>query len=131
MIVEALVANESIDSSELAYVLFPQNIHPKRALSRLCNDLTNQVHKNIKEDQIKRLAVYLGVNISELFGDVSKWSTFQRQNAISFKKGDKFIMIDLKSNTGYVFKSNQAPVFFRLGLDNELLKAIHQIETKF
>ena len=131
MIVKSLVANPNIDHSELAYVLFPNNLHPKKALSRLCNENTNHQNRKIKEDQIKRLAVYLGVSVSELFSDNGKWENFKRENSISFTKGDTLILIDLKSSAGYVFKPDRHPIHFRLGMDNALLEAINQIETKF
>ncbi len=131
MVVKSLVANPHIDSNELAFILFPQNLHPRKALSRLCNESASQANRRIKEDQIKRLAVYLGVSMGELFSDACDWVNFHREKAISFTKGDKLIMIELNSNTGYVFKLAEPPIFFRLGIDNALIEAIHQIETKF
>lgn len=129
MVVKSLVSNPDIDSSELAYVLFPSNLHPRKALSRLCDRGATSANRKIKEDQIKRLAAYLGVSMVELFSR-NQWENFQRTKSISFKIGDKLIILNLILSNGYLFSGREEPKPFTLTSDNPLIEAINEIETK-
>ena len=129
MVVESLVANPVIDTNELAFVLFPTHIHPKRALSRLCNANSNASTRKIDEDQIKRLAVYLGVSVTDLFNGLHNWELFKKDNSIAFWKGDNFIMIELSYNTGYLFRPGEEPVSFGIATVPTMREIIEEIEN--
>ena len=121
--IKSLTENPTIDLAQLAYILFPSNIHPKKALARVSNG-----NKTLDKIQLERLAVYLAVDVSKLFS-ATDWQNFTRENAVCFNYKNKLITIDLFTDKAYVYEGNKEPCFFELSETlTDLIKAI--VNTK-
>lgn len=121
--IRSLIENPTIDLAQLAYILFPSNIHPKKALARV-----SKGDKALDKIQLERLAVYLAVDVSKLFS-ATDWQNFNRENAVCFTYKNKLISIDLFTDKAYAYEGKKDPVFFELSETfTDLIKAI--VNTK-
>lgn len=78
-----IIEERELDPKQLAAHLYPNNLHPLPALTRVLKE-----QAQLDENQISKLAALLGVNVSELF-KVRTWSHSFGSNEHTFKN-DKF-----------------------------------------
>lgn len=119
-----LINNPHVDIDELAYVLFPTNLHPKKALFRSAHKV-----KTINSLQVEVLSVYLSVSVGELFS-TSDWGVFDRSKAVTLNIRNSLVLLDLERAKGYAFQGLKTPVFFTLSDEGGLKKALNEIENK-
>lgn len=80
---ERIILEYSLDSTELATLLFPTNGFPKPALKRVLKG-----DALLDTEQVSKLAKFIGVTIGELFGETNWLHTGTENNFHYFHLGE-------------------------------------------
>ena len=106
MLLRHLDSSSSINSDELAYILFPSNKYPKRAFTRAV-----KIDKKLDSDQVDRLSVYLGVDPYKIIeGKIPVG--FSRQFSVSISYQNNLYIFDIENRRGFRYYKNKKPVLF-------------------
>jgi len=76
-----VIEDRDLDRGQLAQALFPANLHPAAALSRLLLS-----RARMKEEQIYRLSIFTGLSIDALYMDALYWKTTTHDDVVRFSK---------------------------------------------
>jgi hypothetical protein len=82
-----LIKQRNLDKAVLAKVLFPGNLHPAQALTRLLAG-----RNTLKETQIFRLSAYTGLSMEALYDSSLQWGSLSNQGTIRFNR-DNYVAI--------------------------------------
>lgn len=88
-----IITAYSLDTDKLAKALFPSAKYPKLALDRILKG-----EASLSVDQLEKLATFIGVMPSELFG-LDTWKDASENGLLMFKKGAFLV----KLNHSYTF----------------------------
>jgi hypothetical protein len=96
-----IIEDTSMDTGSLAKKLFPTHRFPKKALERILESKSN-----LDSVQISKLAMILGVSISDLYGP-TKWKlNSNRSGVIRFSSEEYEAELDTETMVTNIFKNN-------------------------
>lgn len=95
-----LIAKHKLDTNELADLLFPTNKYPRMALNRIL-DRTSYLDEN----QISKLALFIGIPISELYTN-QVWKTINKKGLIIFTHDEYKAELETKTGITKLFHND-------------------------
>lgn len=102
--INRVIERYSLDTEEVAKVLFPNVKYPKQALDRILKK-----ESNLDTEQLTTLASYIGVLTHELFtaGSVDEWKASSENSRLVFKKGEYKVLINYNDTFVSIYKGTE------------------------
>lgn len=82
-----LIQDRDLDRKQLAKVLFPKNLHPSQALTRVLANRTS-----LREEQVYRLSIFTGLSMEALYAGTLHWKMEAKEGLIRFTR-DEYVAV--------------------------------------